>query len=134
MARYPGNEDERRIGGRDLARVVADVFLACGMSAQDAWLVADSLVHADLRGIHSHGVMRLPVYVGKLLDEGVDPRGQPTIERDQGAAIVVDGANAMGQVAVAFAMRPRSNEPSGTGSVAPPSVTAITAAPWITTR
>ena len=104
MARYPGNEDERRIGDRDLARVVADVFLACGMSAQDAWLVADSLVHADLRGIHSHGVMRVPVYVGKLLDEGVDPRGQPTIERDQGAAIVVDGANAMGQVAVAFAM------------------------------
>jgi LDH2 family malate/lactate/ureidoglycolate dehydrogenase len=105
MARYPGIEDERRIDEAILNRVVVDIFSACGMSSQDAWLVAASLVHADLRGIHSHGVMRVPVYVGKLLDEGVDPKGQPRIEREQGAALVVDGANAMGQVAVTFAMR-----------------------------
>ena len=105
MARYPGSEDEQRIDEAVLSQVVADMFSACGMSAQDAWLVADSLMHADLRGIHSHGVMRVPVYVEKLLAEGVDPRGQPRIEREQGAALVIDGANAMGQVAVTFAMR-----------------------------
>lgn len=105
MARYPGNETEQRIDEAVLGRVVADIFSAAGMSSQDAWLVADSLVHADLRGIHSHGVMRVPNYVAKLLDEGVDPRGEPRVTRDQGAALVVDGANAMGQIAVAFAMR-----------------------------
>ncbi len=105
MARYPGSEQDLRVDEAVLGRVVADIFSACGMSSQDAWLVADSLVHADLRGIHSHGVMRVPVYVGKLLDEGVDPRGEPGIARDHGAALVIDGANAMGQVAVSFAMR-----------------------------
>ena len=105
MARYPGNDDEQRVDETTLVRLVADIFSACGMTSQDAWLVADSLVHADLRGIHSHGVMRVPVYVGKLLDEGVNPKGQPRIEREQGAALVIDGANAMGQVAVTFAMR-----------------------------
>jgi LDH2 family malate/lactate/ureidoglycolate dehydrogenase len=115
MARYPGNENEQRIDEAVLVRVVADIFSACGMASQDAWLVADSLVHADLRGIHSHGVMRVPVYVGKLLDEGVDPKGQPGIEREQGAALVIDGANAMGQVAVTFAMRAAIERAERTG-------------------
>jgi LDH2 family malate/lactate/ureidoglycolate dehydrogenase len=115
MARYPGNEDEERIDEAVLVRVIADIFSACGMSSQDAWLVADSLVHADLRGIHSHGVMRVPVYVGKLLDDGVNPRGEPRIEREQGAALVIDGANAMGQVAVTFAMRAAIERAEKTG-------------------
>ena len=105
MARYPESETDRRIDEETLGRVVADIFVGCGMSAQDAWLVTDSLVHADLRGIHSHGVMRVSGYVKKLMDEGVDPRGRPRISREFGATLVVDGANAMGQVAVTHAMR-----------------------------
>lgn len=105
MARYPGSESDRRIDEDTLGQVVADIFVACGMSAQDAWLVTDSLVHADLRGIHSHGVMRVPGYVKKLTDEGVDPKGRPKLSREFGAALVVDGGNAMGQVAVTHAMR-----------------------------
>jgi LDH2 family malate/lactate/ureidoglycolate dehydrogenase len=115
MARYPGDENEQRIDEAVLDRVVADIFSACGMSSQDAWLVADSLVHADLRGIHSHGVMRVPVYVGKLMDEGVDPKGQPRVTRDHGAALVVDGANAMGQVAVSVAIRAAIERAERTG-------------------
>jgi LDH2 family malate/lactate/ureidoglycolate dehydrogenase len=75
------------------------------MSAQDAGLLADSLIHADLRGIHSHGVLRVPEYVAKLTRKGVDPKGSPRVVRDSGAVLVVDGDNSMGQIGCSFAMR-----------------------------
>lgn len=105
MARYPGTEGERRIADGLLAEQTAAIFVACGMSEHDAALLAASLVQADLRGIHSHGVLRVPDYVRKLTRDGVNPRGRPRIIRQAGSAIVVDGDNSMGQIGGAFAMR-----------------------------
>ena len=59
MARYPETERERHIEPGLLTRQVADIFVGCGMRAVDAALHADSLVQADLRGIHSHWVLRV---------------------------------------------------------------------------
>ena len=58
MARYPGAERERRIEASRLLRQVTAIFAVCGMSDDDAAVLADSLVQADLRGIHSHGVAK----------------------------------------------------------------------------
>ena len=98
MARYPGAEREQRIEAGALLRQVTAIFAACGMSDDDAALLADSLAQADLRGIHSHGVLRVPDYVAKLTREGVNPRGVPRVARRTGGAIVVDGDNSMGQI------------------------------------
>lgn len=105
MAQYPGSDAERRIMPDVLTEVVEAIFRGCGMTKRDANLLAAALVHADQRGIHSHGTLRVPEYVRKLTEEGVDPRGRPTIARDNGNAIIVDGGNAMGQIVADFAMR-----------------------------
>ena len=104
MADYPGSEHERRVTADRLEQAAAAIFAACRMNADDARLLAGTLVHADLRGIHSHGVLRVPDYVKKLTQDGVDPAGRPAIVRETGGTLVVDGANAMGQIAMAFAM------------------------------
>ena len=52
----------------------------------------------------THGVMRIPNYVGRLTGGGVDPRCRPTLATDAGSALVVDGGNAMGQIACSFAL------------------------------
>jgi LDH2 family malate/lactate/ureidoglycolate dehydrogenase len=105
MAEYPGSDTERRIDPGALRRGVGAIFSACGMVADDAALLADALASADQRGIHSHGVLRVPDYVEKLTRGGVDPRGRPRLVSERGAAVVVDGGNAMGQIAAAFAMQ-----------------------------
>jgi LDH2 family malate/lactate/ureidoglycolate dehydrogenase len=105
MALYPGSERDKRIPFELLKTSVAAIFRRCGMNDADAGLLADSLAVADLRGIHSHGVLRVPDYVGKLTEEGVDPRGRPRIVVDNAAALVVDCGNNMGQIGAAFAMR-----------------------------
>jgi LDH2 family malate/lactate/ureidoglycolate dehydrogenase len=105
MAEYPGVENERRFQHEALHGVVHAIFEGCGMAEADAEVLTDQLVKADLRGIHSHGVMRVPLYVGKLTKGGVDPRGRPRVTKDASAAMVVDGGNNMGQIAGVFAMR-----------------------------
>lgn len=105
MAEYPGVEGERRFAYEVLVAAVAAICRACGMAEEDARLLADSLVHADSRGIHSHGVMRVPDYVHKLTAGGVDPCGRPRIVGERLGALRIDAGNAMGQIGCAFAMR-----------------------------
>jgi LDH2 family malate/lactate/ureidoglycolate dehydrogenase len=105
LAVYPKSENDLRVSPERLGEVVRAIFSSCGMWEADAALLAESLVAADLRGIHSHGVLRIPDYVKKLTKDGVDPRGRPRIVSERGAAIVVDGGNSMGQIGGAFAMQ-----------------------------
>lgn len=105
MANYPGWETERRFAASQLLKVVQEIFVAAGMSSEDANEISESLVAADMRGIFSHGTLRVPEYVEKLSVRGVDPRGRPRVMGSAGGALVIDGDNAMGQVVAAFAMR-----------------------------
>ncbi|MCC6630039.1 MAG: Ldh family oxidoreductase [Chloroflexi bacterium] len=117
MAGYPVSGDERRVPLATLVALVTDIFARCGMRDDDAALLAGSLATADLRGVHSHGVLRVPEYVDKLTTGGVDPAGRPVVVRDAGAALVIDGGNSMGQIGGTFAMR-HAIERAGTTGVA----------------
>jgi len=104
MALYPSGTGDKAITAKLLEDLVQRIFDACGMRTADAATLAGSLVLADLRGIHSHGVIRVPDYVAKLRDEGVNPRGTPEIIEQDHATAIVDGDNSMGQIGGTFAM------------------------------
>ena len=103
MSAYPATEKEERISYDSLRSLVAAIFTRCGMSERDAGLLARTLAHTDLRGVHSHGVLRVPEYVRKLQGQ-VNPKGRPRLVKDSAAALVIDGDNAMGQIGAHFAM------------------------------
>jgi LDH2 family malate/lactate/ureidoglycolate dehydrogenase len=105
MAVYPKSKADQRVLKDDLTHDCTNIFVACGMNTEDAALLADTLVHSDMRGIHSHGALRIPDYVKKLTQEGVDPRGRPQVVSERGAALVIDGRNSMGQIGGTFAMK-----------------------------
>jgi LDH2 family malate/lactate/ureidoglycolate dehydrogenase len=94
-----------RVLADELLALVSRVFEQTGMTPEDAHLLADTLVQADLGGTHSHGVLRVPEYVAKLTRGGVNPRGRPRVVRDEGACLVVDGGNSMGAIGAHYAMR-----------------------------
>ena len=104
MPAYPGTEHEKHIPADDLNALVATVFERCAMSKDDAALLADTLTQADLRGVHSHGVLRVPEYVVKLRKGGVDPQGRPRVVKDSAAALLIDAGNSMGQIGASYAM------------------------------
>lgn len=96
---------EQRFDADELCAHLTELFTRVGMEGTDAHLLADSLVFADLRGVHSHGVLRVPEYVMKLTTGGVNPRGKPAIVKEFGGCLVVDGGNSMGQIGMMFAMQ-----------------------------
>jgi len=108
---------ERRVRADELEALVTEIFVRCGMRADDAAYLSGSLVSADVRGVHSHGVLRVPEYTRKLTAGGVDPRGVPSVVRDSGACLVVDGGNSMGQIGTRFAMQ-RAIERAATTGIA----------------
>ena len=70
MAIYPKSETDRRVAAPDLLAVTTAIFARCGMDKADAALLAETLIHADQRGVHSHGVLRILDYVKKLTGQG----------------------------------------------------------------
>ena len=69
-----------------------------GVSSEHAETVAQSLITADLRGVSSHGILRLPVYV-KRLENGkikANPDIKKVVETD--STIVIDGDHGLGHV------------------------------------
>ena len=89
------------IAVRDMS---SKIFEAMDVPSDDARQVADGLVWADLRGIDSHGIIRIPSYVRRLEAGVVNPRPNIQIVKDLPAAMVIDADRAHGQIALSFGM------------------------------
>jgi L-2-hydroxycarboxylate dehydrogenase (NAD+) len=87
-----------------LRRSAAAVLRAVAVPPDDADLIAGSLVEADRRGTHSHGVLRLPLYVQAVRSGGIAPDPEMRWVREHGATAVLDAEGGFGQVAVARAL------------------------------
>src|SRR5690606_34631280 len=72
--------------------------------APDAALVAGSLVSADARGMNSHGVLRLPVYIRRLQQGGFKPASRGTVVKETAATMLIDGGEGLGAVLTSHAM------------------------------
>jgi uncharacterized oxidoreductase len=81
-----------------LRRVAADVFVKVGVPQDEADIVSDALVEANLMGHDSHGVIRVMQYV-KMIQDGLFVPGAPrTILQERAGSAVLDGGWGLGQV------------------------------------
>lgn len=87
-----------------LRRFVAQVFEATGLVPAHAATMAESLVMADLRGTHSHGVIRLPFLVERLERGGAKRQPRLSVLRDAPATALLDGDAALGAITATRAM------------------------------
>jgi LDH2 family malate/lactate/ureidoglycolate dehydrogenase len=87
-----------------LDRLARALFEAEGLPAGDAAIVADGLVQANLRGIDSHGISRVPMYLNRLRRGVVNPRPAIAVRPVAPAVALVDGDDGMGFLAGRRAM------------------------------
>ncbi len=87
-----------------LHKTVARIFTAAGCSDEHAGVVADVLVWANLRGVDSHGVVRVPRYIEMFKSGEAKARPDIKVVHPRSAALVVDAAGAPGPVALQTAM------------------------------
>ncbi|TMI56180.1 Ldh family oxidoreductase [Candidatus Bathyarchaeota archaeon] len=74
------------------------VWMKLGVPVRDAKITTDVLVLADLRGIESHGVARLPRYYADLKNGWTKPADQSKIVKETKATAMIDGGQSLGQV------------------------------------
>ena len=93
------------ITGAALRDFVAALYAAAGLPSEDASLVAETLVRADMWGHSSHGVMRAPWYIDRVKAGTMKPVTDPEVVVDAGAISVIDGRDGVGQVITKRAMQ-----------------------------
>jgi L-2-hydroxycarboxylate dehydrogenase (NAD+) len=89
----------------DLQDYVIRFLRNYNVSEADARIVADVLVSADLRGVESHGIIRLDTYYGSRLRKGlIDPASPLKVLNETAATIAYDAGTGLGQVVSYHAM------------------------------
>ena len=81
-----------------LHAIARAVLVAAGSDEREASIVADHLVEANLRGHDSHGVGMLPTYVRNRRRGGTRANRRPSVVRDDGPFLVIDGDRGFGHV------------------------------------
>jgi LDH2 family malate/lactate/ureidoglycolate dehydrogenase len=104
----------------NLLEFCAAVVARLGAPPATAAAVAESLVEADVRGVPTHGVVRLASYRQQVLAGEVRPEARPTVVKATGATALVDGQQAFGALTAAMCADHAAEiaEHEGVGAVA----------------
>jgi LDH2 family malate/lactate/ureidoglycolate dehydrogenase len=74
-----------------LTRMTTDLMLAAGANAEEARLVSEGCVLANLTGHDSHGVIAIPTYIDRITKGHIVPGAPFTIVQETATTTVVDG-------------------------------------------
>jgi LDH2 family malate/lactate/ureidoglycolate dehydrogenase len=82
----------------ELLKLAQTIFISKGVSEQEANLVSDVLVEANLRGHDSHGVIRIPKWTTGLEVGAISPIAKVQTIQETAASAFLDGGGALGPV------------------------------------
>ena len=74
------------------------ILTKLGLNKEDAEIVADATLDADLKGFTSHGIGRFPQYIHGIENGNIKTDGDLTIERETDAMALVNGNGLFGQL------------------------------------
>src|SRR5947208_13061206 len=95
----PGVDSGTLYPEADLRQFTTALFEKVGVPAADAARTADNLIHANLRGVDTHGITRVLVaYIRRIQHGQMQPRTEIEVVRERLATALIDGRNGVGQV------------------------------------
>lgn len=92
------------VTGDDLRQFSREIFKGHGMSDAHAEILAAALVWADLRGVGTHGVSRIPRYAAWMASGVMNARPDIKAVTETPASVLIDADRAPGPVAMTAAM------------------------------
>ncbi len=105
FAAHAADIDTPRFPHAQVQQFGADLLTAAGMEALASEAAVAHLLIADLRGVESHGMARMPSYISRLRGGLIDPRAEVSIEREFASTLSLNGNNALGLLVGPEAMR-----------------------------
>ncbi|KAI8207789.1 hypothetical protein K4K52_001961 [Colletotrichum sp. SAR 10_76] len=97
-------EPKIHISAPEARRLVEDILKGNGVPAPNAATIARCLVAADLRGVDTHGMNRIPSYMERVRQGVLNAAAEPELTQITPAVAQVDGRNGFGFVAASMGM------------------------------
>lgn len=99
------NQNQKtHVAADEARRLVTDILKGNGVPPENASIIANCLVAADLRGVDTHGMNRIPSYMERVRQGVLDPAAQPHLTQITPVITQVDGKNGFGFIAAQKAM------------------------------
>ena len=83
----------------NLHAFIIDLTTKNGLTKSDADILAESLIDADLKGIRSHGLIRLPTYIRRMESGVIDTAKKVEVVKEKGSIKILNANHGLGQVA-----------------------------------
>lgn len=88
----------------EVRKLIEEKLASADISQEHAAKVAEILIHADLRGVNSHGALRTEHYMKRLKAGGINPKPEISFNQTGPVTGVVDGDDGFGHVIADIAM------------------------------
>ena len=93
-----GNDKIHYIDWRRLRDFATEALEKASVIHEDAAIIADTLVEADLRGIDTHGIIRLAPFANMLSKGILNPRPTLSIVKESPVTALIDADNGVGNL------------------------------------
>jgi len=87
-----------------LMELTTEIIKRAGFREEDAHIIADSLIQADLNGVSTHGLARLNLYIERAENNALNRTPDVKILNETPSTILLDADDGMGIVAAKKAM------------------------------
>lgn len=99
----------------ELESICYNILSQYNLPDSDKTILTNSLIMADMRGISSHGIVKLPIYIQRIQKGLINLNPKITKIRESSSCVLIDGDNGLGQVVVCNAMGVAAKKTSKTG-------------------
>ncbi|OIQ50523.1 putative oxidoreductase YjmC [Pseudodesulfovibrio hydrargyri] len=93
-------EEQIVLKKEELSAVIQELLTKVGVPAADAAITADVMADTNARGVESHGVRWLDIYLQRIQAGGVSPVTKLDVVQDKPSLLILDANNGLGQVAM----------------------------------
>lgn len=99
------SEPQIIIAHEKLFQFTVACFCQAGFDENKARSIGESLIEADLRGLNTHGVIRIPMYLDRVKAGLINPLAETKVVAEGENYAVLDAQNGMGQLSSRLAMK-----------------------------
>ena len=89
----------------EIKQMVIDLLCAVGVPREDADMAAEVMADTDAKGIETHGIRWLDVYLKRIRAGGVKAVTRLDVVKDKGSVLILDANHGLGQVAMTKAVQ-----------------------------
>ena len=81
-----------------IQKFIQNIFLKLKMNDNDALKVSRLILQSDLYGVNTHGIFRLPNYVKRITEGGMNMKPDIKVIKERQSTALLDGDNGIGHL------------------------------------